>query len=182
MRYLPVGTAESATNGPKAFCPLLPSCFRGKRDAAMNPLSTWKVVQPNSAFGGQGEPRSRARHSEIFANLLYELTSNFREFSERALINIANHLDFDSATRRFHTVQSPHSTPMRASTAEACSSARRRFLSQIVGCGFEGLSLGKEPQRQLKNCFKKIPALPCLAAPCLASVFGLRRREPHSPR
>ena len=40
MRHLPDGMAESATNCPKAFRRLLPSCFRGRRDAPMDPLST----------------------------------------------------------------------------------------------------------------------------------------------
>jgi hypothetical protein len=44
-----------------------------------------------SAFEGQGAPRSyMAQHSEILANLLYGLTSNFRDFSEHALIYDAN--------------------------------------------------------------------------------------------
>ena len=51
------------------------------------------------AFGGQGA----SRHSEISANLLIGLRSNFRIFSECALIKHANHLDFDSAIPRFES-------------------------------------------------------------------------------
>jgi hypothetical protein len=50
-----------------------------------------------SPFGGQrarhGEMRD-VRHSEISTKLLIGLRANFRNFSECALINNANHLDF----------------------------------------------------------------------------------------
>ena len=39
-RHLPDGMADSATNCPKASRRLLPSCFRGRRDVPMDPLST----------------------------------------------------------------------------------------------------------------------------------------------
>ncbi len=41
--------------------------------------------------------RRASRHSEMPVNLLNGGRSDFRDFSERALINSANHLDFDSA-------------------------------------------------------------------------------------
>jgi len=43
------------------------------------------------------------RHSEMSANLLIGRRSNFSDFSERALINNGNHLDFDSAIPRFES-------------------------------------------------------------------------------
>jgi hypothetical protein len=55
-----------------------------------------------------GTPRTemrghRSRHSEISANLLYPLRSNRRDFSECALMDDANQVDFDSAIRRFES-------------------------------------------------------------------------------
>src|SRR3954452_9501055 len=43
------------------------------------------------------------RHSEIAPNLLSGLRLNFRHFSECALIDNANRLDFDSAIPRFES-------------------------------------------------------------------------------
>jgi len=45
----------------------------------------------------------RSGSSEMTANLLIGLRSNFRIFSECALINNVNHLDFDSAIPRFES-------------------------------------------------------------------------------
>jgi hypothetical protein len=49
--------------------------------------------------------RRASRHSEMSVNLLIGWRSNFRDFSERVLMNNANHLDFDSAI--------PKSPPLR---------------------------------------------------------------------
>jgi hypothetical protein len=43
------------------------------------------------------------RHSEMPANLLIGLRSDLRTFSEFALTDKANHLDFDSAIPRFES-------------------------------------------------------------------------------
>jgi hypothetical protein len=51
-------------------------------------------------------------HSEISANLLYPLRSNRRDFSECALMDNANQVDFDSAIRRFES--SRPSQPVRS--------------------------------------------------------------------
>jgi hypothetical protein len=50
-----------------------------------------------------GETCGEMRHSEMSANLLIGWRSNFSDFSERALINNGNHLDFDSAIPRFES-------------------------------------------------------------------------------
>src|SRR5262249_10334220 len=47
--------------------------------------------------------RRASRHSEMCVNLLNGLRSNFRDFSECVLTNNANHVDFDSAIRRFES-------------------------------------------------------------------------------
>jgi hypothetical protein len=58
-------------------------------------------------LGSAGAPRTEwpnaSRYSEMSANLLIELRSNFCIFSEYALKNKANHLDFDSAIPRFES-------------------------------------------------------------------------------
>jgi hypothetical protein len=61
--------------------------------------------------------RRLSRRSEIPASLLNGLRSNFRTFSECALIDNANYLDFDSAIPRFESWHP--SQPVR--------SLRRRF-------------------------------------------------------
>jgi hypothetical protein len=50
-----------------------------------------------------------SRYSEMSANLLIELRSNFRIFSECALINKVNHLDFDSAIPKSPSLTPPAS-------------------------------------------------------------------------
>src|SRR5713226_9051993 len=45
----------------------------------------------------------RLGHTEILANLLNRLRSNFLNFSERALKHQVNDLDFDSAIPRFES-------------------------------------------------------------------------------
>ena len=54
-------------------------------------------------LGPSRSQRSRYRHSEMPANLLKGKRPNFRDFSERPLINHANPSDFDSAIPRFES-------------------------------------------------------------------------------
>src|SRR5262245_60996209 len=75
-----------------------------------------------SAFGGQRSITGNASgHSEIFANLLNGLRSNFLDFSERALIVNANQLDFDSAIPRFESwrAESPRTSCVKPLFARA---------------------------------------------------------------
>ena len=73
------------------------------------PLIRWRARQDfdlvTSAFGGWGASQQghASLHSEITANLLIGFRSNFSIFSECALTNNANHLDFDSAIPRFES-------------------------------------------------------------------------------
>src|SRR6266508_6188880 len=80
-----------------------------------------------SAFGGQGtrhrDCEDASPHSEMSDNLLIGLRSNFRNFSECALINNANHLDFDSAIPRFESWRPSHINALR----------RRRYLAALLG-------------------------------------------------
>src|SRR5712691_13503584 len=55
------------------------------------------------------------------ANLLNGLGANRRDFSERVLINRANHLDFDSAIPRFESWR-----PSHAAGSSAANGVRQR--------------------------------------------------------
>jgi hypothetical protein len=76
--------------------------------------------------------RSASRHSEMSANLLNGWTSNFRTFSECALINNANHLDFDSATSSSNPLcPNQAKTPRnRALFVDACLPLIPNFYSE----------------------------------------------------
>jgi hypothetical protein len=58
---------------------------------------------PRPPLGRSRQQRSRYGHSEMTANLLMGKGPNFRDFSERPLINHANQSDFDSAIPRFES-------------------------------------------------------------------------------
>src|SRR6266508_4930009 len=98
-----------------------------------------------SAFGGRGRHQSdgvnASRHSEISANLLNGLRSNFRDFSERALIDNANHLDFDSAIPRFESWRPSQPVPSLwggSGSQKSCATFPRvsRTLRSLCGGNF----------------------------------------------
>ena len=77
----------------------------GSLESPAKSLKSWRArddsnIRPLPSEGRGRAPREAPRvflPSEISANLLYGLRPNFRDFSEYALINNANYLDFDSA-------------------------------------------------------------------------------------
>src|SRR5215469_10311629 len=89
--------------------------------------------------------RSALRHSEISANLLSGLMSNFPDFSERALTDNGNQLDFDSSIPRFeswHASQVKALKKKRNLAALPGSFCRVCFLcdrcSRRASCGLAG--------------------------------------------
>lgn len=72
------------------------SCDPGRRGRA-DKIRTCDLYLRRAGGASKQNAGRPSRHSEISANLLNGLRSNFRDFSECALINHANHLDFDSA-------------------------------------------------------------------------------------
>src|SRR6266508_6188685 len=98
-----------------------------------------------SAFGGQGtrhrDCEDASPHSEMSDNLLIGLRSNFRDFSERALINNANHLDFDSAIPRFESWRPSQPVPSLwggSGSQKSCATFPRvsRTLRSLCGGNF----------------------------------------------
>jgi hypothetical protein len=76
------------------------------------------------------------------ANLLVGLGPNFCEFSECLLINNANHLDFDSAIRRFES--SHPSQPVRSLWCDFQVWENRRHSRGLAGNGAMGGSLARK--------------------------------------
>jgi len=77
----------------------------------------------------QPVPPLHVYHSEMPANLLIVWRSNFHDFSECALINKENHLDFDSAIPRFESWRPIHQPLPELPTGCADPTARPSLFS-----------------------------------------------------
>jgi len=95
------------------MCEARPRYHRSRQ--ARNASAGWRTGAGSPGTRrGQGAPRTdmrrhRSQHSEISANLLYALTSNRRDFSECALMDNANQVDFDSAIPKSPSLTPPAS-------------------------------------------------------------------------
>jgi hypothetical protein len=124
------------------------------------PLIRWRARQDfdlvTSAFGGRGASQQghASLHSEITANLLIGFRSNFSIFSECALTNNANHLDFDSAIPRFESSRrAAENIVHEAIICPRCSSLRCSFRNSIpdafvtrvmqCACGFRAAATAR---------------------------------------
>ncbi len=81
-------------------------------------------------------------HSEMSANLLIRRRSNFRDFSERALINNADHLDFDSAIPRFESWRPSQSTLSDKAFRRSIIFVIPKFVPHFIPKLFPGRSTG----------------------------------------
>jgi hypothetical protein len=81
-------------------------------------------------LGPSSSRRSRFWRSEMPANLLKGKRHNFRDFSERALIDHANQSDFDSAIPRFESWRP--SQPTRSLPDDYLNSAKSRHFRRLA--------------------------------------------------